>query len=407
MPRKIKTLFYEPYPFKLYGNTNYLRLVFKLLDRERFTPVLAVPFEGLLTEVICKQGKESIVVDPPESLAIYGGGLLSQTPVNKIKTFLGIVRYTLQMYSLIKKEKFDIIHCNNIRSLLTVGFAAKLNRKKVVLYIKGELTNPFFDVLCFIMADKILFISEFMYKDKYKTFIRLFQKKIEILKIGIDLEMTKKINKATTPVAKDIWIDNGYVNIVYLGVISAEKGLKYLIEGFSKAHLQNKKIRLYLVGNTCNPQQEHFKHELEKIIVSKGLKNNIILTGWRKDPLTVLSLMDIYILTSLSEGVPRSILEAMALGKPVIATNVGGVSSLVENDKTGFLIPPKNVSAIANAIISLAADKELRINFGKNGKTIAEREYSIIDNIKQLEHCYESFLTKDAYLFLSGCKRMA
>jgi glycosyltransferase involved in cell wall biosynthesis len=145
---------------------------------------------------------------------------------------------------------------------------------------------------------------------------------------------------------------------------------------------------LYLTGDHVMKRHFGFKKELEEAIIKKGLSNNVTFTGWRKDALSVLSVMDIFVLPSLREGVPKSILEAMALGKPVVATDVGGIAETVIDGETGFVVKPMDAGGLAKAILMLAKDKELRTRFGEKAREIAFRNYSIQEHIAKLEQFY-------------------
>ena len=122
---------------------------------------------------------------------------------------------------------------------------------------------------------------------------------------------------------------------------------------------------LLLVGS--HNRDRVYVQKINSLIKSKGLEKQVRLLGFRNDVLDLLSLADIYLHTSLEEAHPRSILEAMTCGLPVVAFSVGGITETVVEGQTGYLVPSGDVPALSLAIEKLVADKALRKQFGKNG----------------------------------------
>jgi glycosyltransferase involved in cell wall biosynthesis len=112
--------------------------------------------------------------------------------------------------------------------------------------------------------------------------------------------------------------------------------------------------------------------------------------GQRPDPEMVLAAMDVYALTSVSEGLPNTVLEAMATGLPVVSTRVGGVEELVEHGVTGFVVPPNDPDALAKTLALLLRDESLRRTAGAAGRLRAESEFAISGMIRRYESLYVS-----------------
>ena len=106
---------------------------------------------------------------------------------------------------------------------------------------------------------------------------------------------------------------------------------------------------------------------LEKTTSSLGIKDSVIFAGMRKDVPEILSILDVFVLPSLNEGLPMALLEAQAAQIPVVATRVGAIPDVLENGVTGMLIPPKDPQAIAEAIIMILSDKQLASGIAQKG----------------------------------------
>jgi glycosyltransferase involved in cell wall biosynthesis len=180
--------------------------------------------------------------------------------------------------------------------------------------------------------------------------------------------------------------ESDFVNILNIASFKREKNISLLIDAFSGAIAQEKKIKLILVGDGAQ------KNLLEQQIQKKGIREWVTLLGWRSDIPEILANCDIFLLTSDSEGFPMVLVEAMASGKPVTATSVGGVPEIVENGVTGFLVAPGDSHALSEAILKLARDDKLREGMGKRGREKAEKEFNMRTVALKYERLYEKLL---------------
>ena len=132
-------------------------------------------------------------------------------------------------------------------------------------------------------------------------------------------------------------------------------------------------------------------NKLQHQIESSGLQQNFRILGWRNDINEIISILDIFVLSSLNEGMGRVLVEAMVMGKPVVATKVGGIPSVVIDGETGMLVPSKNPRALAEAIISLLNNPERMKNMSIAGKERAKL-FSIEVMVEKTEELYEELL---------------
>jgi glycosyltransferase involved in cell wall biosynthesis len=144
--------------------------------------------------------------------------------------------------------------------------------------------------------------------------------------------------------------------------------------------------RFALVGD--GPSRSY----LEELSVKLGLSSKVVFFGERQDVGTYLSAFDIAVLTSETEGCPNSLLEAMALGKPVVATDVGGNREVVQHGETGFLVPSGNAEALANAIIALLQSPETAKAMGQRARKRVTTQFSVNRMVQQYQSLYEETL---------------
>jgi glycosyltransferase involved in cell wall biosynthesis len=144
--------------------------------------------------------------------------------------------------------------------------------------------------------------------------------------------------------------------------------------------------RLLIVGDG------RLRGELESLSRELGLGGAVTFLGARTDIAEVLAAFDVFVLSSVQEGVPLAVVEAMGAGKPVIATDVGGLRLLVKPSVNGVLVPPADPAALASAMRDLATDPDLRRAMGARGRQIARESFGVASMIDRYQAVYESAL---------------
>lgn len=168
------------------------------------------------------------------------------------------------------------------------------------------------------------------------------------------------------------------------GRLEKVKRFDLLIQGFSTYLARCPRARLLLVG------EGGLRRELEQCACSAGISHAVSFTGFRTDIPRLLAAMDIYVQSSANEGLSLSILEAMAAGKPVVITDVGGARELVEHGKTGILIPPGSASAIATALLSLTEDPTGMATLARSGRDYIIHEFGLEKMMSSYRGLYET-----------------
>lgn len=173
------------------------------------------------------------------------------------------------------------------------------------------------------------------------------------------------------------------ISLINVGKFKKAKNHFLLIESFAIALEKEPKLRLVLVGDGS------LRRRVEERVKQLGLSGKVVFLGWREDVSSVLNNSDIFVLSSAWEGFGMVLVEAMAAGKPVVATKVGGVPEVVEEGLAGILVPPQDPVALAEAILTLAENKDLRKIMGQKGEEIAKKKFDILLIAPQYEELYE------------------
>ena len=294
----------------------------------------------------------------------------------------------------IKKVKPSILHLISLRPAV-VGMIASLLFKKIHIFItftglgfifirQNIITKTLrfiLQIFFFVISRTRKVFAVVQNKDDYSYFLKNFffrKDRINIIRgSGIDLKIFKKIEEKKSK----------KILICYLGRMLKDKGVHWLIKGFKLAKKENKKIFLILAGELDNNNPTSFdKEEFKKIVDSPDIKH----LGNIKDVRKVLNKCHIGALLSKREGLPMSLMEIAAVGRPIIATDVPGCREVAINKFNAITVSPGDVSAVKDAILELANNKKLRLQYGKNSRKIIQGGMENDKIFKEYLNLYES-----------------
>lgn len=192
-------------------------------------------------------------------------------------------------------------------------------------------------------------------------------------------------------------MDPGHPVVGVVANMRMIKGHYYFVHAASIIHKQNPDVQFLVVGYDARKPGCSIA-ELKQYGETLGVSENLHYIGGRKDTTDFISLFDVAVLASLSEGFSNVILEYMASSKPVVATRVGGNPEIVVHGETGLLVPPADGDALARAILSLLEDKETALRFGKAGRRRVEENFSLDIMLRNYEHLFEHVINSKGKL---------
>ncbi len=299
-----------------------------------------------------------------------------------------------RLVRILKEQKVDIIHCSSHECTVYGTLAAMIARTPVVLaHVRGlgrsrRLRRKLINLLLFRRINKLIPVAHKVKEDVLKNNWFLSADKLLVLENSVDYErfaevaILKEDAKQMLDLPKDAFV---YGTV---GRLAPTKGLSYLIEAFAKVKQQMPSAQLIVVG------EGRLRNELEQQAAGTSCADSIHFLGHRKNIPELLRAMDVFVLSSIAEGMPKTILEAMAAGIPCISTNVGGIPEIVTSRDVGLLIPARKVAALARAMISVAnmSNDELA-KLGEKAQDRVRQVYSHTVVIKRLENIYETEVT--------------
>ncbi len=290
-----------------------------------------------------------------------------------------------QLASIIKKNNIQILNSHSSRDSWHSVFVKSFFCKNLRLIRTRHLSTP---------ISKNIF-SKFLYKTPdviITTGESIRQRMIEINKFD-----AQKIISIPTGVDINLFSYRGIIpslnkekDHIYIGTISilrSWKGLDYFIYAIKILVKSYKNLKFFITGD--GPQKGNLINLAQKIGVDKYIE----FLGYREDIPGILASLDILVHPSTGhEGVPQIILQALAMKKPVIATNVGSIPEIIKNQKTGLLIKPRSPQEIAKAISFLIEDKNIAKELGEKGRLFVEDNYSLERMLEKIENIYHKII---------------
>lgn len=178
----------------------------------------------------------------------------------------------------------------------------------------------------------------------------------------------------------------GDVVVASIANFKTQKGPLDFVEAARLAHAQARQLKFFIAGDG------ELRDEVVRAIGRAGLQEVVTLLGWRQDVPDLLAAADIFLLTSLFEGLPRAVLQAMAASVPVVVTDTGGTAEVVAHGVSGYLVPPGRPREAADAVVRLAGDPAARRSFAASALALLGGEFDIRRMVKDLESIYEDLL---------------
>jgi glycosyltransferase involved in cell wall biosynthesis len=279
-----------------------------------------------------------------------------------------------KIFIFLRKEKVDIVHTHTSKAGLLGRLAAKAAGVPIIIHTPhGHVFFGYFGLLktkIFILleklasriTDKVVALTN-REKEDYIVFRIAHGDKLITICSGVELNKYKELSYFEKQnCKKELQIPNNSLIVGTAGRLVSVKGPEFLIDAAKNIISRHPDTFFLFAGDG------YLRQDLEKKALDMDIKDNIIFLGWRNDIARIISIYDVFVLPSLNEGMGRVLVEAMALGKPIVASDVGGIPDLVTHQTNGFLVSPKSPKELAEYIQILLEDRKKREEMGLAGK---------------------------------------
>lgn len=374
-------LLYVVTKLELGGAQKQLLGLLRHLNKAKFHPFLFTAKDGLLLSEA-----ESI-----NGLTIQKSGNLKR-PINPLQDLLALI----EIYRFIKENNIGIVHTHSSKAGILGRLAARLAGVRIIVHtVHGWSFNdyqPIWKRVFFIwlerliasFSDKLVVVS---HHDKQKGLnYRIGREdKYQLIRYGIDYS---KFTVKDQGIREELGVNSRGLLVGMIACFKPQKSPQDFIKAAYLVSKINPEVKFLLVGDGI------LRKAIERLISRFNLQDRVILAGWRRDIPRVLSAIDVFVLTSLWEGLPITILEAMASFKPVVATDTRGVRDIITEGQTGFLARPGDVKAISEKLVILLKDASLRIQMARNAKGNLDFNFTTQHMVASSESMYDGLVRR-------------
>jgi L-malate glycosyltransferase len=321
--------------------------------------------EGILSDYLRKNGFNVTVADE----SIKGIPSLIGVCVKEVATFMP-----------------DIIHTHGFKENLIGGIAAKIKGPKVIRthHGKGMIGAALRYTMIEQVNARMLTNAMISVSSDLKEFLvasHLPSKKITVIHNGTE-PLEPPVNEKLLEIKRELHLPEKSYVIGTIGRLVPVKNHKMFLDAARIISETMPDIRFVIIGDGPLLSQ------LKSYVLSIGINDNVVFTGFRNDAKLLAGIFDVFALTSKHEGIPMVLLEAMSLGKPVVSTNVGGIPEIIENGGNGILVTPGDSLSFAAACLDILRDDNMRKRISMQAKRDIRQKYSLAVSLKKTFDLY-------------------
>jgi len=305
-------------------------------------------------------------------------------------------REIMRLSSVLRRERIDIVHCHMAIASACASPIARLSRVPVLIetahgreiWREGKRLRGSFwvDRQVGRLTDRFIAVSEAVARHLIEN-KRIPIHKITVIRNGRDLSQYQPANCAQAREARvELLLEQDAPVILMLARFSIEKGHRLLIESVRQLISRWPQLIVLLAGD--GPLENEIKAQCARF----GLANNVRFLGYRSDTQKLLAAADIVVLPSRIEGLPLVAVEALASGRAVVGTAVGGTPEVVINGDTGLVVPPEDPIRFGEALESLLCDPERRKRMGTRGRKLVEERFDVRSQVERTTALYSELL---------------
>jgi glycosyltransferase involved in cell wall biosynthesis len=352
------------------------------LDPNRFESMLVSgtenPGEGSMLDYALSHGVQPIVISEIVGEATF-------KPRDSKALF--------KLYRLIRRERPHIVHTHTAKAGFLGRLAARLAGVPVILHtyhghvlhgyyspLKTQLLRRMENALARV-TNRIVAVSAQVKNDLVAYGIASADK-ITVIPLGFDLDPFLSCEQYRGEFRRELGLNDGTRLVGIVGRIFPIKNHRLFLDAASRVVAIGNAIRFVIVGDGI------LRFEMENYARELGISDRVIFTGWRRDLPRIYADLNVLVVSSDNEGTPVSAIEAMASGRPVVGTRVGGLPDLIVAGETGHLVPPKDPQALGNTILHLLHSPGEAARFGRAGQAIARDRFALGRLISDTENLY-------------------
>ena len=297
----------------------------------------------------------------------------------------------VEMRSLLDRYRPDILQVNSSRDSWIGSIAARLVRPRPKVIRIRHISTPLNRNLTTRLLYRRL-LDMVVVTGGERTRRGLIERdglqadRVAAFPIGLDVGYFRPA-PPDHDLRQELGVEKGHLLVGLISYLRTYKGHEYFIEAAGLVAGQRRDVTFLIVGE--GPEEGSIRQRIERL----GLTARIRMLGFRQDLLNVFRSLDVFVIPSVEgDTIPQVLMQALAMGIPVVSTTVGSIPDVVIDGETGFVVPPRDGTALADRMMPLLGDAGLRGRLGANGRALVERFYSIDKMLDRMEAVYRSLV---------------
>jgi glycosyltransferase involved in cell wall biosynthesis len=288
---------------------------------------------------------------------------------------------------ILARERPALLHVNSSRDSWIGGLAARLVSPRVKVVRSRHISTPLNKnlttrILYRRLMDFVIVTGSELTRRGLIERDGLAPDKVAAFPIGIDVGRFKP-GRPDHDLRQEFRLAPGHRLVGLISYLRSYKGHEYFIEAAARVLPRAKDVTFLIVGE--GPEEARLRER----IAAAGLSSSVRMLGFRDDLLNVFRSLDLFVIPSVEgDTIPQVLMQALAMGLPVVSTTVGSIPDVVQDGRTGFVVPPRNPGVLAERILALLDDPALRSEMGRRGRALVEQEYSLSRMLDRLEDVY-------------------
>jgi glycosyltransferase involved in cell wall biosynthesis len=352
-------------------------------EQQTFNLLKGLNKKNISSHLVCQPG--SPMAEKAEDAGIKTFPIAMHGEVDPFASF--------QIRALIKRYNYNIIHSHTSHAH-TLAFFASLGTKVNRLVTRRVDFSIYRHSFLKLSGIKYRYMSDFYVAISHKIKEVMVadgipKERIFVVHSGIDPKRFEHSTKDHLIAEFDIkGNEQVVINVAHL---AGHKGQKYLVRAIPHVLAKIPSVRFFIVGGG------ELLEELKDLSKSLGLDDRLIFTGFRRDVGAFYHIADLFVMSSVQEGLGTAVLDALALGKPVVATDSGGIPEIIQNRDTGLLVPSEDPKTLSNAIVQILTDNELATQMAEKGQAMVNKKFTVSAMVDKNIDVYSQILANSTH----------
>jgi glycosyltransferase involved in cell wall biosynthesis len=307
----------------------------------------------------------------------------------------------LKLYALMRQERPDIVHTHTAKAGFLGRAAARLAGVPIIVHtFHGHVLHGYYGAMknqllrrveqsLALVTDRLVTVSEQVRHDLVGYGIAKAEK-ISVVPLGFNLDPFLNSHAQQGEFRREMGLSDEHKLIGIVGRLFAIKNHALFLKSAALIVAREPAARFVVVGDgVLRPALENQAQDL-------GIADRVLFTGWHRDLPRICADLNVLVVSSDNEGTPVSAIEAMAAGCPVVATRVGGLPDLIDDHKTGRLVPPRDAEALASAVLDLLNNTQTACELGQNAMAAVRQRFTVQRLLSDMDHLYTELLEEKA-----------